>query len=209
MPSALGISRGALKTGDQPESAPSTTATTGHRPTALGEALRATGASIGIPKSGSETPSEEDYDQTVRPDLTGASLRRRVGLAAPEKQRPDVERSDSGVLVIPHDDKGVQQFLEKSSQPAAGEPSAAPSQRPEKFRDFVFTHQFSAFDRKNTEATNSPFHGFFTLFWMGVALFVLKISCENWRIYGSPLGTNEIMKTMFHRDGRLPRPESS
>ena len=66
----------------------------------------------------------------------------------------------------------------------------------------MFTHQFSAFDRQNSDAANSPFHGFFTLFWLGVGLFVAKISAENWRMYGSPLGSNEIMKTMFSRDGR-------
>ena len=70
-----------------------------------------------------------------------------------------------------------------------------------KFSDLVFTQQFSAFDRQNESAANSPFHGFFTLFWLAVAIFVVKIAAENWKKTGSVLGTNEIMKLMFRRDG--------
>ncbi|KAK3305318.1 MBOAT, membrane-bound O-acyltransferase family-domain-containing protein [Chaetomium strumarium] len=69
-----------------------------------------------------------------------------------------------------------------------------------KFTDLVFTHNFSTFDRQNPSAANSPFHGFFTLFWMAVFLFVVKIAADNWRAHGSPLGTNEIMRTMFQRE---------
>ncbi|EFW99121.1 sterol O-acyltransferase 1 [Grosmannia clavigera kw1407] len=72
--------------------------------------------------------------------------------------------------------------------------------RGDKFRDFVFTRKFSAFDRQNEAAANSPYHGFFALFWISVFLFIVKIAAENWRNTGSPLGTNEIMATMFHRD---------
>jgi len=69
-----------------------------------------------------------------------------------------------------------------------------------KFSDLVFTRKFSAFDRQNHDAANSPFHGFFTLFWMAVFFFVVKIGLDNWKSYGSPLGTNEIMRSMFRRD---------
>jgi sterol O-acyltransferase len=34
-----------------------------------------------------------------------------------------------------------------------------------RFRDLVFTRQFTAFDRQNSESASSPFHGFFSLFW--------------------------------------------
>lgn len=74
------------------------------------------------------------------------------------------------------------------------------SRRPGKFSDLVFTRQFSTFDRQNQKAASSPFHGFYTLFWLAVALFVLKIGAANWRATGSPLGTNEIMQGMFRRD---------
>lgn len=176
-------------------------AATGHRPPprALGEALRATGTPLGRPRSGSETPSEEDYDQNIRPNLTGAGLRRRMG----PKQRRGIVPSKLAVHVVPDDDTMVQEFIEKSSHHASQQQDSA-FPPPGVFRDYVFTHQFSTFDRNNTTATNNPFRGFYTLFWMGVALFVFKISSENWRTYGNPLGTNEIMQTMFHRDGMPP-----
>lgn len=53
---------------------------------------------------------------------------------------------------------------------------------------------------RNEIAATSPFHGFFTLFWIAVAIFMLKIGAENWKKTGSPLGTNDIMKNMFRRD---------
>lgn len=66
----------------------------------------------------------------------------------------------------------------------------------------VFTRQFSAFDRQNQDAANSPFHGFYVLFWIGLAIYIIKMGAENWRKTGNPLGTNEIMKSMFRRDGK-------
>lgn len=69
-----------------------------------------------------------------------------------------------------------------------------------KFSDLVFTKKFSTFDGRNVEAANSPFHGFFTLFWMAMFFCIVKIGAENWRRFGSPLGTNEILQTMFRKD---------
>ncbi|KAK3956774.1 MBOAT, membrane-bound O-acyltransferase family-domain-containing protein [Pseudoneurospora amorphoporcata] len=74
------------------------------------------------------------------------------------------------------------------------------SKRRGKFSDLVFTRKFSTFDRQNSLAATSPFHGFFTLFWIAISLFVIKIGAENWRLYGNPLGRNEILKIMLHRD---------
>lgn len=74
--------------------------------------------------------------------------------------------------------------------------------RREKLRDMVFTRQFSAFDRQNQVAANSPFHGFYVLFWIAVAFLILKMGADNWRRTGNVLGTNEIMKYMFRRDGK-------
>lgn len=53
---------------------------------------------------------------------------------------------------------------------------------------------------RNEVAATSPFHGFFTLFWIAVSLFMLKIGSDNWKKTGNPLGTNDIMKNMFRRD---------
>ncbi|KAH6842510.1 MBOAT, membrane-bound O-acyltransferase family-domain-containing protein [Chaetomium sp. MPI-CAGE-AT-0009] len=99
-------------------------------------------------------------------------------------------------------------------QPPGDAPTPRPSTSPphrrratttssKKFTTPVFTHAFSTFDRQNPHAANSPFHGFFTLFWMAVFLFVVKIAADNWRRCGSPLGTNEIMRGMFGRKGEV------
>ena len=181
-------------------------------PKSLGEALRAVGMTLDRP--GSETPSEEDYEENIRPTLTEPSTVRhryryaRRGRSQKETHSPSpsfvesespLKRRDSGVHIVSDEDKSLQQILKTSPQ-WPQEPSS-PNVRRRKFADLVFTRQFSAFDRHNPLASNSPFHGFYTLFWLAVALFVLKISVRNWQVYGNPLGTSDIMRTMFHRDG--------
>lgn len=49
-------------------------------------------------------------------------------------------------------------------------------------------------------SAESPFHGFFNLFWLGTAIYMLQIAAQNWREYGHVLGSNEIMSLMFHHD---------
>ncbi|KAK6720126.1 hypothetical protein SNK05_003243 [Fusarium graminearum] len=180
-------------------------------PRSLGEALRAVGTTLDTP--GSETPSEEDYEENVRPTLAEPStVRNRHPYARHGRPMPDTlpaspsavepesrfKHRDSGVYIVSDEDNSLQQLLMTSSQ--WSEESSSPKIRRRKFADLVFTRQFSAFDRHNPSAFNSPFHGFYTLFWLAVFLFVLKISVQNWQIYGNPLGTSDIMKTMFHRD---------
>jgi hypothetical protein len=65
----------------------------------------------------------------------------------------------------------------------------------------VFTRQFSTFDRQNLDSANSPFQGFFVLFWIAVAFLIVKMGADNWRKTGNPLGTNEIMINMFSGEG--------
>ncbi|KAL0254810.1 Sterol O-acyltransferase 2 (Sterol-ester synthase 2) [Diplodia seriata] len=69
-----------------------------------------------------------------------------------------------------------------------------------RFRDLVFTRQFSTFDRQNSLSYDSPFRGWFTLFWLCIALLLIRVAAKNWRIYGSVLGRNEIWNLMFERD---------
>lgn len=69
-----------------------------------------------------------------------------------------------------------------------------------RFRDLVFTRQFTAFDRNNPASAASPFHGFFTLFWLSIALMLMKLAASNWKAYGSIFGPNEILTMMLHRD---------
>ncbi|KAH7324446.1 MBOAT, membrane-bound O-acyltransferase family-domain-containing protein [Stachybotrys elegans] len=181
---------GDLPDGNAAAPAPSSSATA-PRPRSLGEALRIAGIdSNGARTAGSETPSEEDYEQNVRPTLTNTAVRPRN--QSPLSKQPNVVRRDSGVHIYPDDEKALQDLIQRSS-------TGAP-QEPRKPGAFVFTRQFSAFDRYNPESVKSPFHGFYTLFWLGVGLYVFKIFAENWRLYGHPLGSNDIMRTMFHRD---------
>ncbi|KAL1967756.1 hypothetical protein VTN77DRAFT_2445 [Rasamsonia byssochlamydoides] len=72
--------------------------------------------------------------------------------------------------------------------------------RRSKPKDLVFTRQFTAFDRQNPASSSSQFHGFFNLFWLGVGLMLFKVAANNWRIYGSIWGRNEILRLMFHKD---------
>lgn len=74
------------------------------------------------------------------------------------------------------------------------------TRRRSKFSDLVFTRQFTAFDRQNPTNASSPFHGFFTLFWLGTFLLLVKIAARNWKIHGSVFGRNEILQMMFHED---------
>ncbi|SPO07145.1 related to acyl-CoA cholesterol acyltransferase [Cephalotrichum gorgonifer] len=96
--------------------------------------------------------------------------------------------------------------LNTQPEPPAPDPKVTvngrrPALRPRgKFRDLVFTRTYSAFDRKNEAAANSPFYGFFTLCWLTLALFILKTAVANWKTQGNPLGTNDIMRNMLSRD---------
>jgi sterol O-acyltransferase len=67
-------------------------------------------------------------------------------------------------------------------------------------RDLVFTQQFTTFDRQNTSTAHSPFHGFFTLFWIAMALLFLRIAAGNYRTKGSVFGDAEILHLMIDRD---------
>ncbi|KAJ5707209.1 Sterol O-acyltransferase ACAT/DAG/ARE [Penicillium malachiteum] len=68
------------------------------------------------------------------------------------------------------------------------------------FRELEFTRQLSTFDRQNPNFSASEFHGFFTLFWLGVTLLLVKVAANNWRIYGTIWGKNEILLLMFRKD---------
>jgi sterol O-acyltransferase len=80
------------------------------------------------------------------------------------------------------------------------EKSDAPRKRHFLFRDLQFTRQRSAFDRQNPSFSSSQFHGFFTLFWLGVALMLVKVAANNFRTYGTPFGTTEVIELMLSRD---------
>ncbi|KND88852.1 hypothetical protein TOPH_06376 [Tolypocladium ophioglossoides CBS 100239] len=142
-------------------------------PRSLAEALHEAGVPQDGSPAGSETPSEEDYDENVRPAFSSGvnhqqqPRRRRPTpaqtqqLSARKEPRGTIIRDGSGVHVFPEDDKGIQDLLQRSSQ-RIKDPKAA--EKPGRFSGLVFTQQFSAFDTHNVASANSPFHGFYILF---------------------------------------------
>ena len=108
-----------------------------------------------------------------------------------------LERTDkTGTYLLTSDDPELRELLATVTQRASGDGK----KRRAKFSDLIFTRQFTAFDRQNPASAASPFHGFFTLFWLGVFMSILKVAGENWRTYGSAFGRNEILHIMFSRE---------
>ena len=103
-----------------------------------------------------------------------------------------------GRYVLTADDPEMREILRKGLE--REEASQDPSKRARTIRDYVFTRQFTTFDRQNPLSSESPFHGFFTLFWLAMVLLFVRISAYNWKQYGNPLGNQAIMKMMFGRD---------
>lgn len=129
-------------------------------------------------------------------------------LKPPGKSRPPPGRrksipiilkksSEKGKYLLRADDEALRNILRLSVE---REKNPASAKRRSKFSDLVFTRQFTTFDRNNIESAGSPFHGFFVLFWLGIAIMVLRIAATNWKDFGNVLGSNEIMGMMFHRD---------
>ncbi|KAF2157818.1 hypothetical protein K461DRAFT_326047 [Myriangium duriaei CBS 260.36] len=104
---------------------------------------------------------------------------------------------EAGRYILTADDEEVQEILKMGM---AREQAASGASTRLRIRDLVFTRQFTTFDRQNPLSADTPFHGFFTLFWLAMVLMFLKVAAANWRQYGSILGNNEIMILMFRRD---------
>lgn len=65
--------------------------------------------------------------------------------------------------------------------------------------DLVFKRQYTTFDRQNPNS-QSPFHGFFTLFWISMFLLLGRIAAGNYKTQGSIFGDAEILHLMVDRD---------
>jgi len=102
-----------------------------------------------------------------------------------------------GRYLLSADDPEIREILRRGIQ--RGSEVQNKKQR-SRFSDLVFTRQFTAFDRNNPANVASPFHGFFTLFWLSIALMLMKLAASNWKMYGSIFGPNQILTMMFHRD---------
>lgn len=101
---------------------------------------------------------------------------------------------EKGRYILKANDPELREILRKWLQ---GEMHVKDAKRT-RFSDLVFTRQFSAFDRQNS--IKSPFHGFYTLFWLATFLMLVRIAAGNWKVHGSIFGRNEILSMMFHRD---------
>ncbi|KAJ8128881.1 hypothetical protein O1611_g4750 [Lasiodiplodia mahajangana] len=106
---------------------------------------------------------------------------------------------ENGTYDVKSSNEGLRELLRQDSKREHANGKDASSRRG-RFRELVFTRQFSTFDRQNQHAASSPFYGFYVLFWIAVVFWIIKMAADNWRKTGSPLGTNDIMKTMFRRD---------
>ncbi|KAI1485638.1 MBOAT family protein [Biscogniauxia mediterranea] len=192
-----------------------------HSPAALAEALKAVKRT---PETPSDSNSEAEYDSKERPPIS-VLLRRRSKIDSYDNsavETPDIlpldtaSRSQSSssdqilgsdtshlesksrkTYIVASDDAELREILRRGLE--REKEKKAPTRR-EKLRDMVFTRQFSTFDRQNQDAANSPFHGFYVLFWISVSFLILKMAADNWRKTGNILGTNDIMKIMFRRD---------
>lgn len=102
---------------------------------------------------------------------------------------------EKGRFILKANDPELREILRKWLQ---GETHVKDAKKRTRFSDLVFTRQFSAFDRQNSE--KSPFHGFYTLFWLATFLMLVRIAAGNWKVHGSIFGSNEILSMMFHRD---------
>ncbi|KAK3080049.1 hypothetical protein LTS18_003254 [Coniosporium uncinatum] len=110
------------------------------------------------------------------------------------------ETNKKGRYVLTADDPELRELLRHGIEKEAAALDASDRKKRLRVRDLVFTRQFTTFDRQNPAAAESPFHGFFTLFWLCMAGMLIKIAAQNWRTYGSPLGNAELINMMFRRD---------
>lgn len=105
--------------------------------------------------------------------------------------------SRKGHFTLTADDPEIREILRRGLE---REDTDAADRHRSRLRDLVFTRQFTTFDRQNPLSADSPFFGFFTLFWLAMLLMFIKVAAGNYRQFGSILGSNEMMRIMFSRD---------
>ncbi|KAK8190928.1 MBOAT, membrane-bound O-acyltransferase family-domain-containing protein [Phyllosticta paracitricarpa] len=105
-----------------------------------------------------------------------------------------------GGYILTADDPEIRRLLRRGIERENSTQDSAKGSSRGRFRDLVFTRQFSTFDRQNARSHDSTFRGFFTLFWLSMALLLIRIAARNWKIYGTVFGANELWNMMFERD---------
>lgn len=107
------------------------------------------------------------------------------------------ESAKRGKYTITTKDPVLQEIMQSAMQRKTEQPGG---KRNHRFRELRFTKQFTTFDRQNPSASQSPFHGFFTLFWIAMVLLLVRIAAWNIRTQGSIFGKAEILHLMVDRD---------
>ncbi|KAJ4415268.1 Sterol O-acyltransferase 2 (Sterol-ester synthase 2) [Gnomoniopsis sp. IMI 355080] len=143
-----------------------------------------------LPRPGSSLKTAVMNSEPATPSDFGSEVDKLEAISVPKGAK---------LYAVAPNDKELRAILKRGMQ-RAKESVSSTNKRKGRFRDYVFTQKFSTFDMRNEVAATSPFHGFFTLFWLAVAIFMIKIGADNWKNTGSPLGTNDIMRNMFRRD---------
>ena len=142
-----------------------------------------------------------DVDVSTATSNKRLSLKADVSLSNRSRRRSipvTLQRTDTrGRYLLSADDPEIREILSRGLQREAKGPDTKLRSR---FSDLVFTRQFTTFDRQNPASASSPFHGFFTLFWLSIFLMLVKLAASNWKTYGSVFGPHEILTMMFHRD---------
>lgn len=158
-----------------------------------------------IDASGKVQPSEdmeEDYDNR-KPDTSavvgggGSPSKTSIGSDGWRHKSVPVtleKTNKKGRYMLRTEDKELREIIRLGIERQSG------NARTKGFRDMVFTRQFTTFDGRNPSSSDSPFKGFFVLFWLCMGMMLLRVAAYNWRTFGSVLGRNEVMTTMFSKD---------
>jgi sterol O-acyltransferase len=159
-------------------------------------------ASTAVSETNNDAPAKPESTTTVAPlggnlDVALAEELGGEGTGTHASVQVTIEESGKkGRYLLRADDAEFRDILRSAIEREAD--SSGKSRR--RVRDYVFTRQFTTFDRQNPRASQSPFHGFFTLFWLAMALLLIRIAAQNYRDQGSVFGTAEIVHLMVDRD---------
>ncbi|KAJ8610531.1 hypothetical protein MRB53_038523 [Persea americana] len=151
----------------------------------------------------SPTPAsacEEDYD-TLSPDFSAIAEGSRGGkIDMPPAKRTSGSAAPISVQLEQTDRKGI--YTLTSSDPEVQDilRNGLKRQQPTTHKHSMFTRRFTTFDRKYSDSGRSPFRGFFTLFWLGVAMELFRIAALNWKKHGNIFGHHEIVDMMLRKD---------
>lgn len=177
------------------------------------------GSASGLRDDASDTSEEayESYDtQRLHPDtIVEGSAGGQLEVVSTDGQRDKkhtpasrrgsipirLERTDKkGRYLLTADDPETKEIIRRSFQRQRDAGQTNGKAKSSKLRDLVFTRRFTTFDRLNPSNTESPFQGFYVLFWLAMALLLVRVCAKNYRDHGSILGENQLLRMMFGRE---------